>query len=197
MELLRGAGAETVFFDPTTDEKLPEHTDDLFIVWGFPESYTEALSENELLRGEVHAFARSGRPVLAECGGLLYLCRELDGRRMCGVLDAAARMTDRLSLGYREARALASSPLAERGVTMRGHEFHYSNVEPEAGSPPDVSPAWDLLGCGKEGFVVDGVHASYLHTHWAATPETPRRFVYSAVRTAARIPRTRPVKMRI
>ncbi|HZC19510.1 MAG TPA: cobyrinate a,c-diamide synthase [Rubrobacteraceae bacterium] len=197
MELLRGAGAETVLFDPTTDEKLPEHTDALYLGGGFPETYTGALSENELLRREVHTFAKSGSPVVAECGGLLYLCRELDGRRMCGVLDVTARMTDRLSLGYREARALASSPLAERGVAMRGHEFHYSNVEPEAGSPPGVSPAWDLLGRGKEGFVVDGVHASYLHTHWAATPETSRRFVYSAVRKAARIPRTGQAEMRV
>ena len=59
---------------------------------------------------------------------------------------------------------------------MRGHEFHYSAVEPGAGE----RPAWDLIGRGPEGFVVGNVHASYLHTHWAAMPELPHRFVRSA-----------------
>jgi cobyrinic acid a,c-diamide synthase len=122
--------------------------------------------------------------VVAECGGLLYLCRELDGHPMCGVLNADARMTDRLRLGYREARALSGSPLAEAGAVVRGHEFHYSAVAPGAGE----APAWELDGRGHEGFVAGGVHASYLHLHWAAEPEMPRRLV----RNAARV-RTKPV----
>ncbi len=96
-------------------------------------------------------------------------------------------MTDRLSLGYREARALTDSPLAGRGTLLRGHEFHYSVVEPRAGSLPGASPAWELAGRGgEEGFVVGGVHASYLHTHWAATPEVAHRFVRSAARSRVR-----------
>ena len=183
LELLRGAGAETIFFDPTTEEDLPKGTDALYLGGGFPEAYAGALSENKALRDKVRAFAASGRPVAAECGGLLYLCRELDGQEMCGVLDATASMTDRLSLGYREARALIDSPLAERDDTLRGHEFHYSTVEPRAGALPGASPAWELSGRGEEGFVAGGVHASYLHTHWAATPNAPRRFVHGAARS--------------
>jgi cobyrinic acid a,c-diamide synthase len=173
LELLEGAGAEVVTFDPTADEDLPDSTDVLYLGGGFPETYAEALSANERMREKVRTFAASGRPVVAECGGLLYLVRELDGQPMCGVLDGTARMTDRLTLGYREARALADSPLAEQGATVRGHEFHYSSVEPGIGE----CPAWDLAGRGAEGFVTGGVHASYLHTHWAATPELPRRLV--------------------
>ena len=191
LELLRGAGAETAFFDPTTEEDLPEDTDALYLGGGFPETYAEALSENEPLREKVRAFARSGRPVAAECGGLLYLCRGLDGQKMCGTLDAEARMTSRLSLGYREALSLADSPLTGRGATLRGHEFHYSIVEPQAGALPEASPAWELSGRGEEGFVVGGVHASYLHTHWSATPEVPRRFVHSAARSRARVAEAR------
>jgi cobyrinic acid a,c-diamide synthase len=182
LELLRGAGAEIATFDPTSDEELPKGTDALYLGGGFPETYAEALSENEPLKEQVRDFARGGRPVVAECGGLLYLCRRLDGREMCSVLDAEARMTDRLSLGYREARALADSPLTARETLVRGHEFHYSAVEPEAGT----LPAWEFLGRGEEGFVVKGVHASYLHTHWAATPEVPRRLVRSAAESKAR-----------
>jgi cobyrinic acid a,c-diamide synthase len=187
MELLRGAGAETVFFDPTTAEDLPESTDALYLGGGFPETYADALSKNEPLREKVRTFSLSGRPVAAECGGLLYLCRELDGRKMCGVLDARTRMTDRLSLGYREARALTDSPLTAANTTMRGHEFHYSVAEPRAGASPGVSPAWELSGRGEEGFVLGGVHASYLHTHWAATPEAPLRFVQSAAHSRVRL----------
>jgi cobyrinic acid a,c-diamide synthase len=181
MELLRGAGAEVVTFDPTKEEELPAGTDVLYLGGGFPETYAEALSANGRMREDVRDFAASGRTVIAECGGLLYLVRALDGRPMCGVLDAEATMTGRLTLGYREARALTDSPLAESGADVRGHEFHYSAVEPGAGE----RPAWDITGRGPEGFVAGGVHASYLHTHWAATPELPRRLVLEASRRSA------------
>ena len=178
LELLEAAGAEVVTFDPTSDEALPAGTDALYLGGGFPETYAEALSANAGMRESVRAFAVGGRPVVAECGGLLYLARELDGHPMCGVLDATARMTGRLTLGYREGIALADSPLAKAGAEVRGHEFHYSTIDPEAGE----GPAWDLVGRGPEGFVAGGVHASYLHTHWAATPGLPRRFVRTARR---------------
>ena len=178
LELLEGAGAEVATFDPTTDEALPEGADALYLGGGFPETYAEALSANEPLKQHVRRFAAEGRPVVAECGGLLYLARALDGHPMCGVIDAESRMTDRLTLGYREGRALSGSPLTGAGAVVRGHEFHYSAVEPGLGE----NPAWDLSGRGPEGFVSGGVHASYLHTHWAAFPELPRRLARSAVR---------------
>ncbi|MBA3491576.1 MAG: cobyrinic acid a,c-diamide synthase, partial [Rubrobacteraceae bacterium] len=181
LELLRGAGAEVLTFDPTTEEELPAETDVLYLGGGFPETYAGALSTNGRMRDNVRSFAASGCTVIAECGGLLYLVRALDGRPMCGVLDAEATMTDRLTLGYKEARALTDSPLAESGADVRGHEFHYSAVEPGTGE----RPAWDIIGRGPEGFVAGGVHASYLHTHWAATPELPRRLVLEASRRSA------------
>jgi cobyrinic acid a,c-diamide synthase len=183
LELLEGAGAEVVTFDPTTDEELPAGTDALYLGGGFPETYAEALSTNGRMRENVRNFAESGRPVIAECGGLLYLVRELDGHPMCGVLDAEATMTDRLKLGYREARALMDSPLAVQGANVRGHEFHYTAVEPGAGE----RPAWEFIDRDQEGFVTGGVHASYLHTHWTATPELPRRLVLEASRSATEV----------
>jgi cobyrinic acid a,c-diamide synthase len=179
LELLRGAGAGLSFFDPTADEDLPDGTDALYLGGGFPETYADALAANEPLKERVRAFSASGRPVAAECGGLLYLTRELDGRPMCGVFDASARMSDRLTLGYRRARSASSSPLAERGTLARAHEFHYSVVEPGAGGR-SAGAAWEVSGREPEGFVSGGTHASYLHLHWAATPEIPRRFVRAA-----------------
>jgi cobyrinic acid a,c-diamide synthase len=176
LELLRDAGAEISSFDPTSDEDLPEGADALYLGGGFPETYAESLAANEPLKTKVRRFAEEGRPVIAECGGLLYLVRELDGHPMCGVLGATARMTDRLTLGYRGAHSLSDSPLAKAGTRVRGHEFHYSVVEPG----PGESAAWDLTGRGREGFVRDATHASYLHLHWAATPEVPGRLVKTA-----------------
>ncbi|MFH8766226.1 cobyrinate a,c-diamide synthase [Streptomyces althioticus] len=174
-ELLTAAGAEVVTFDPLRDEELPEGTAGLVIGGGFPEVYAAELSANERLRKAVAALAERGAPVAAECAGLLYLCRELDGMPMCGVLDASARMSERLTLGYRDAVAVSDSVLAVAGTRMRGHEFHRTVVEPGAGA----SPAWGVRVPERrvEGFVEGGVHASYLHTHWASAPGVARRFV--------------------
>ncbi|MFF1375163.1 cobyrinate a,c-diamide synthase [Streptomyces sp. NPDC058308] len=179
-ELLTAAGAEVVPFDPLRDEQLPVETAGLVIGGGFPEVYAPELSANEQLRKAVAELALSGAPVAAECAGLLYLCRELDGKPMCGVLEAEARMAERLTLGYREAVAVSDSVLAVAGTRMRGHEFHRTTVEPGAGP----TPAWGLHAPERrvEGFVQANVHASYLHTHWAAEPGIARRFVESCAR---------------
>ncbi|MDT0397766.1 MULTISPECIES: cobyrinate a,c-diamide synthase [Streptomyces] len=174
-ELLSAAGAQVVAFDPLRDEELPDGTAGLVIGGGFPEVYASELSANESLRKAVAELALSGAPVAAECAGLLYLCRELDGLPMCGVLDASARMSERLTLGYRDAVAVSDSALAGAGTRMRGHEFHRTLVEPGAGA----APAWGMRAPERrvEGFVERGVHASYLHTHWASEPGVARRFV--------------------
>ncbi|MFI6339996.1 cobyrinate a,c-diamide synthase [Streptomyces sp. NPDC050535] len=174
-ELLGAAGAEVVVFDPLRDERLPPGVGGLVIGGGFPEVYAPELSANEPLRKAVAALVEGGAPVAAECAGLLYLSRELDGKPMCGVIDAKARMDEGLTLGYRDAVALSDSVLAVTGTRMRGHEFHRTVVEPGAGA----APAWGVRVPRKrvEGFVQDGVHASYLHTHWASEPGVARRFV--------------------
>ncbi|MFD3933088.1 cobyrinate a,c-diamide synthase [Streptomyces sp. NPDC058614] len=174
-ELLSAAGAEVVTFDPLRDEQLPEGVGGLVIGGGFPEVYAPELSANAALRRAVVALIERGAPVAAECAGLLYLSRELDGQPMCGVIDAKARMDERLTLGYRDAVAVSDSVLAVAGTRMRGHEFHRTVVEPGAGA----APAWGVRTPRKrvEGFVQQGVHASYLHTHWASEPGVARRFV--------------------
>ncbi|MFD5124396.1 cobyrinate a,c-diamide synthase [Streptomyces sp. NPDC058385] len=181
-ELLAAAGAEVVHFDPLRDEQLPDGTGALVIGGGFPEVYASELSANEPLRKAVGELARSGAPVVAECAGLLYLARSLDGRPMCGVLDADARMSERLTLGYRDAVAVSDSVLAANGTRVRGHEFHRTVVEPGSGA----TPAWGITRPERrvEGFVRGGVHASYLHVHWASVPQAARRIVAQATEVA-------------
>ncbi len=175
-ELLVAAGAAVAPFDPLHDESLPPGTAGLVLPGGFPECHAEALSANAALRADVAALAHQGAPVQAECGGLLYLCRSLDGAPMCGVLDAEATMTDRLVLGYRDAVALRGSVLHPEGARVTGHEFHRTVVTPRAGAP-----AWAWSDAAPEGFVRGGVHASFLHTHPVAHPAAVARFVSSCV----------------
>jgi cobyrinic acid a,c-diamide synthase len=174
-ELLTAAGADVVPFDPLRDEALPEGTAGLVVGGGFPEVYAPELARNTALHRAVADLAARGAPIAAECAGLLWLCRTLDGAPMCGVLDAAAVMSDRLTLGYRDAVALTPSWLGGAGTRVTGHEFHRTIVTPPAGAP-----AWRWAGGEPQGFVADGVHASYLHLHWAGRPDIARNLVAAA-----------------
>jgi cobyrinic acid a,c-diamide synthase len=180
-ELLAAAGAEVVVLDPLRDTALPDRTAALVLPGGFPEQHAAALSANAELRAAVAAFARAGGVVQAECGGLLYLAEELDGMPMCGVLAATARMSERLTLGYRDAVAGADSVAFRAGERVTGHEFHRTRITPTTGS----RPAWhwrDSAGrATAEGFSLDRVHASYLHTHPAGHPAATSRLVAAAV----------------
>jgi cobyrinic acid a,c-diamide synthase len=179
LELLAAAGAELAPFDPTADVALPQGSRALVLAGGFPEVFGAELAANEPLREQVAELASTGRPVLAECGGLLYLARELDGQPMCGVVPARARMAGRLTLGYREAAVATATPWLAAGATVRGHEFHYSDVDADGGA----CPAWTLTARGRtrpEGFAAGSVQASYLHVHWAAFPGIPAGFIAAA-----------------
>jgi cobyrinic acid a,c-diamide synthase len=171
-ELLEAAGSRMAPFDPLQDEDLPAGTSGLILGGGFPEVHAAELSANERLRERVAALTRRGVPVAAECAGLLYLARTLDGQPMCGVLDVRATMTQKLTLGYRTAVAITESALAQAGDEVRGHEFHRTAAVPAHGE----RPAWRLSPGKPEGHVTGKVTASYLHTHWAGYPQAAARF---------------------
>ena len=171
-ELLTAAGAEVAVFDPAVDEKLPDGTAGLLIGGGFPEVYAGELAANEPMRRAVASLAAGGAPVVAECAGLLYLARTLDGQPMCGVLPADASMTPRLTLGYRAASADRDSVITRAGDQVRAHEFHRTSVSLETGE----SAAWRLPGGAREGVAQGALLASYLHLHWAGQPAFAARF---------------------
>jgi cobyrinic acid a,c-diamide synthase len=183
-ELLAAAGADVVVVDPLRDEQLPPGTDGLVVGGGFPEVYAAELSANASLRVDVAALAARGAPIAAECAGLLYLARELDGVPMCGILDVATAMSPRLTLGYRAAVATADSVLAAAGTRVRGHEFHRTASDPPAGP----AAAWQWGAEGPEGFVDGRVHASYLHLNWAGSPGLAERFVRVCADAARAVP---------
>lgn len=182
-ELLAAAGLDVVDVDPLRDETLPEGTAGLYFGGGFPEVHAERLADNTRLRHDVARQVGDGMPVVAECAGLLYLCRELDGVPMVGAIDAVGRMTTGGELGYREAVSPGESLLTDRGDRVAGHEFHRTAVQPRQGT----TPAWEWEG-RREGFASATLHASYLHVHWAGHPALARRFA-TAVHARATHPK--------
>jgi cobyrinic acid a,c-diamide synthase len=178
-ELLRAAGAEVVEFDPLADP-LPPQAAALIVPGGFPEQFGTELSANDVVRQQIKALAAAGAPVHAECAGLTYLVDELDGSPMCGVLSGSARFTDRLTLGYRNAVAVADSPLYAIGDRTVGHEFHRTAVSFTGSYPPAWVYTGDKANTAGDGAIHGAVHAAYLHTHPAAHPQAITRFVDAA-----------------
>jgi cobyrinic acid a,c-diamide synthase len=173
LELLAQAGADLVSFDPLADERLPEGATGLYAGGGFPEVYAEALAANRPLLADVRARVGAGLVTWAECGGLLWLARSLDGHPLAGALPADGRMTDRLTLGYRRARTRFASPLGPAGTELRGHEFHYSTLDPQ-GDALDWS---GRTAQGRAGYAGPTLLASYLHVHMGADPTPAERLV--------------------
>ena len=173
LEAFEAAGGELVPFDPLSDACLPEAIDGLVVGGGFPEVYGEALASNVPLLRDVRMRVATGLPTWAECGGLLWLLRELDGHAMAGVLPATASMGRRLVLGYREATLCRDSPIGPAGTVLRGHEFHYSACAPGGDALQLRSRFVDRT----DGFATPTLLATYLHVHAGGDPAPFENFV--------------------
>jgi cobyrinic acid a,c-diamide synthase len=176
LEALEQAGAELVPFDPAQEPHLPSGLQGLYAGGGFPEVYAESLAANRTLLADVRLQVEHGLVTWAECGGLLWLTRSLDGHRLAGAVPAEARMTDRLTLGYRHLWPRVDTPLAGAGTAMRAHEFHYSVVDP----PGDAIEYRSRAGADRAGFASSTLMASYLHMHMGGDPSPAERFVQRA-----------------
>jgi len=153
-ELLAAAGCAVVDFDPMSDAHLPAGTSGLYLGGGFPEVHAAQLAGNHELLADIGDHARAGMPVVAECAGLLYLCRTLDGHAMAGVVEADAAMTPRLSMGYRRADAVSAGLLAAADTQVIGHEFHRTRVAPGSPEPSGIdqaAPAASMSGPASPG----------------------------------------------
>jgi cobyrinic acid a,c-diamide synthase len=182
LDLLERSGAELSFFSPLTDD-LPD-VDGLYFGGGYPELFARGLEANSELREKVRRCSADGMPIYAECGGMMYLCREVrdwsGGRRsMVGVFDAEVEMTDRLqALGYVEAKVTGQCVLSPPGGTTRGHVFHYSRVS--STSENRFAYALDkskgIIG-DQDGFTAQETLAAYTHLHFGACPDMATNFV--------------------
>src|SRR6266853_2114109 len=184
LQALEHAGARLVFWSPMADQVLPA-ADGLYIGGGYPELYGRELAANAAMRAAVRTCARSGRPVYAECGGLMYLAEsltDLDGHvwPMAGVLPVPVVMErSRLVIGYREVTLTSAGPLGSAGTRARGHEFHCSRL---GDIPAAVKRLYAVTDGGggsprAEGFVIDGAVLSYVHLHFGSNPALAANFV--------------------
>jgi cobyrinic acid a,c-diamide synthase len=190
LDLLREHGAEIVFFSPLGDAGFPENLDGLYLVGGYPELYADALSRNASMLAGMRAFAQAGKPVYAECGGMIYLGQSLttlDGRSfaMAGVLPMEFEMTSRLmNFGYVEVAFVADCLLGEKGTAVRGHSFHCSRMRTGNTMPTAYRLKYSLSGRDElEGFHCGNVLASYVHLHFRGNPSLAASLVKAARRT--------------
>lgn len=181
-DLLRGAGAELVFFSPLQDRKLPEDLDALYLGGGFPELYALDLSKNQSLIDSIRKFHQDRGLLYAECGGLIYLTESFvdsEGRtfRLAGLIPGKIRMTNRLQdFGYKEIECAARTFLFSKGKKLRSHEFHYSVW---GTASKDFQEPY-RIGLERNGFYDGRLLASYQHLHFGQDPELARNFVRRA-----------------
>jgi cobyrinic acid a,c-diamide synthase len=194
LDALTAAGAEIVPFSPIVDSRLPEGLVGIYFGGGYPELHAEKLAANSQLRSQVLAYSLKGMPIYAECGGLMYLCRELtdmDGRihPMAGCFSFSTRMLQRLkTLGYREITLKIDTILGQAGQTIRGHEFHYSEIIPPA-EAPGVYAVTSRFGESEieEGFQVNNTLGSYIHLHFSSQPNAATAFVRACLGTVNKL----------
>jgi cobyrinic acid a,c-diamide synthase len=173
LDALEAGGAEVVPFDPLHEAALPAGLDGLVAGGGFPEVFAGELAANRPMLASVRDAVRGGLPTWAECGGLLWLGRSLDGRSLAGVVPADATMTDRLTMGYRTAVTTVPSPLGPAGTSLRGHEFHYAATTP-SGSALELT---SRFGSGPSGFASPTLLATFLHHHPGGDPTAVAAFL--------------------
>ena len=193
LELLEAEGAELVKFSPLNDQVLPD-VDMLYLGGGYPELHGERLAGNATMRTSIRKFAERGGPIYAECGGMMYLTqaiRDFEGKfhEMVGLFAAEAVMSKvSMTLGYRELQISQRCLLGEVGIKARGHEFHYSLVEPK-GQLQYACTLMDAQGKSKgpDGLVTGNTLGLYSHLHFASCPQIVKGLVDSVRQLAGRI----------
>ena len=175
-EMLKQLGYKIVFFSPMKDKKLPDDVGVYYFGGGYPELYTDILTENHDIRNAIKAESEKGAFIYGECGGLMYLGQSLTTKDgidypMCGCLPYTTVMESRFQcLGYTEVSPLEDFLFFRRGKRLRGHCFHYSTMtmdnSPEVksfyqGTPPEKA----------KGFRLRNTVVSYVHVHLGYHPE--------------------------
>lgn len=181
--LLQEAGCEIVPFSPLSDTWLPDDIDGVILSGGYPELHAAELAANEAMLEAVRQSRADGIPMIAECGGFMYLHETLEGAdgklyRMAGVIPGRCFRTERLGrFGYITLKALEGGLLCPEGSELKAHEFHYWDSEHCGESflavKPDGSRSW------KCGIMTDDMYAGFPHLFYYDSPKAAMRFVHA------------------
>ena len=180
LDLLKELGANLKFFSPIHDAEIPEVTH-LIIGGGYPELYAKELSENKSMLESIRAAAESGMPILAECGGFLYLQKELEDTNgecyeMAGVLFGKSHMTKKLShFGYVNVTAKEENPYLKESEVIRGHEFHYYDTTDNGDICALYKPSGKRNWQGYQSY--KNVFAGFAHLYYRSFQEFIWRFL--------------------
>jgi len=185
LDMLKAAGAELIFFSPLKDKTLPDNLHGLYFGGGYPELFADILSENRSLIREIREKSLAGMPIYAECGGFMYLCRgivdiEGNGFPMVGCFPFTCIMQEKLSaLGYREITLTHKTLLGNPGEIIKGHEFHYSEMDIPADNVETVYAVSDRNRMEKplQGYQIKRTLGSYIHLHFGSNPKVAENFV--------------------
>ena len=190
LRALEDLGCELAFFSPLCDSELPRGTSALYLGGGYPELHVRRLSENAPMREAVRRAVESGMPTVAECGGFLYLQREIadsEGRRwpVAGALEGASENGGRLShFGYVELTSQRDGLYGPRGTRIRAHEFHYWQSTCPGGDfwaqKPRRDKGWPCMT------TTPSLVAGFPHVYYPANPDVARAFASAAASFAER-----------
>ena len=186
LDVFRKLGAEIIPFSPLHDKELPENIHGLISGGGFPEMFLEQLSANIPMHTSIKSTAAKGLPIYAECGGLMYLCREISSFSgasypMVNLVPAVCEMQNKLqTVGYVEALSLEDNVLIKNGEKLRGHEFHFSLMKPDKKNTFPWAFQFTKMRTGQQyagGYVKENILASYLHMHFMGNEKAAASFV--------------------
>ena len=189
LKALQGAGAEIVFFSPLHDNGVPKEADGLLLLGGYPELYAKELSENKPMLADIRKKAKSAMPIVAECGGFMYLHRTMEDMEhriyeMAGVVPGECFYTGKLvRFGYIELEEKKANFLPEN-VNIKGHEFHYfdstANGDECVALKPVNGKKYDCIFDEKSCFV------GFPHLYYPSAPQFAENFVKKAKNYADR-----------
>ena len=181
IRFLEHLGAEIIYFSPINDKKTPDGINGLMLFGGYPELFAEKLSENRSMMQSIKEKIKSGLPIIAECGGFMYVCNHLvetddSSMDMLGLIDTDVHMTKRLSMqfGYVTLNALCDTAFFKKNTNIRAHEFHYSKAD-KRGDSCEIKKysgkCWNGL------YAKENIMAGYPHFYFHNCREVAERFV--------------------
>ncbi len=175
LDCLAHNGGEIHYFSPLRDKKLPDGTDWIYLPGGYPELFAKKLSSNQKMLQVIRTFGETGKVIVGECGGLMYLGQSITDEKnkvfpMAGLFDFSTSIQNKkLTLGYRKL-AYRPNDDSKKNLVLTGHEFHSSSFTENEEAPQMTQKSKENSRSVKDGYRVKNSFALYSHIYWSSSP---------------------------